>query len=58
MVSVIALVIMLVGGLCAGGIAGAKNRSSFGWFVFGFITPLIAVIAASCVAPLPAPEEA
>lgn len=58
MYSVIALAIMLFGGFCAGEIAATKNRSSFAWFAFGFVTPLIAIIAASCVSPLRAPEEA
>lgn len=40
----IALLVCLVGGIICGALASGKRRSPIGWFVIGFLIPLIGII--------------
>jgi hypothetical protein len=47
------LMIVLVGAGVSAAVAASKNRNPIGWLIFGALLPLIAVICAFVVAPLP-----
>jgi hypothetical protein len=52
---VIIIVVLASAGFCAG-VAKAKGRSAFGWFVLGFLFPLISLLALIAV-PARRPED-
>ena len=45
------LIIALVGAILCGAIASSKGRSVVGWAIFGFLLPIIALIAAMFMKP-------
>jgi hypothetical protein len=51
------LIISLVGAFLSGLYADEKRRNVFGWAVFGFLFPVIAVIAISLVERRAPPRE-
>lgn len=45
------LVVGLLGGVICAAIAPSKNRSAIGWFVIGFLIPLIGIILIVVLGP-------
>jgi FtsH-binding integral membrane protein len=52
----LALLITVVGGLVAAGIATTKDRNPFGWFLIGGLFPLIGIILAIVLPAVPVPQ--
>lgn len=50
------LMLLIASGVFCAGIASAKGRSAFGWFVLGFLFPLISLLALIAL-PAAAPKE-
>lgn len=53
----IVVVLMIVCSIISAAVASGKNRNVAGWVVCGALFPLIAVIAISCLPPLPSADE-
>lgn len=51
------LLIGFAGAIICGALASSKGRSAAGWAIFGFLMPLIAVIAAMAMKPRASLDE-
>ncbi len=49
-------VIILVGAVTSGVIAGNKGRNVLGWCLLGACFPLISIVAIACLPPVPQPD--
>lgn len=50
------LMLLIASGVFCAGIASVKGRGAFGWFVLGFLFPLISLLALIAL-PAAAPKE-